>query len=245
MSIESINNKLITVLHMDNDGWVDDKGSNDGTAFGGPVFSDTSPAPILGTHSGDFDISDDYVQTGNTGLDKDKGGFHFLFAPSRSDGNTWILFNWGTQALGSNRVLFIRRFSKTLHFELNGALPAGFDVSGWAIDSVHQLIGVWNNGTQKFYIDGILFQTATYTPLTAKNTNVYINGESGLKGGGLFDEVAYFDDILTDGGVSDGQIAGGEIAELFNNGNYLILNQIAVFQAAWARNSNQIIGAAQ
>ncbi|MCK5601813.1 hypothetical protein KAR91_08095, partial [Candidatus Pacearchaeota archaeon] len=68
MSVESINAKTITVLHMDDDAYVDDKGSNDGTAFGGPVFSNTSPAPILGTHSVDCDISDDRITTGNTGL---------------------------------------------------------------------------------------------------------------------------------------------------------------------------------
>lgn len=230
MSIASINAKLVTVLHMDDDAWVDDKGNNDGTAFGGPVFSNTSPAPILGTHSGDFDPVDDIVRTGNTGLSKDKGAFHCLFAPSRAggDGQNWIPFIWGVQVSGANRILFIKRTDNFLYFELNGGSSTGLDVSGWSIDDIHQIIGTWNNGTQKFYGDGVLVATNSYTPLTGVNPNVYINGNASLKGGGIFDETAYFDDILTDGGVADGQVAGGEIAEIFNNGNYLIFNQVAV-----------------
>ena len=232
MSIESINNKLISVLHMDDDAWVDEKGSNNGTPSGGPLFSNTSPAPILGSHSGDFDASDDKVSTGNTGLDKDQGAFHFLFAPSRAGGDNqnWIPFVWGTQSAFSNRVLFIKRASGNVFtFEINtpSANP-GLDVSGWAADSVHQIIGAWKNGTQWLYIDGVLIKTLSYTPISAERLNVFINGDSSLKGGGVFDEVGYFNDSLTDGGVSDGQVAGGEIAEIFNNGNYLIFNQIVV-----------------
>ena len=229
MSIASINSKLVTVLHMDNDAWVDDKGSNDGTPSGGPIFSNTSPAPILGTYSGDFDVSDDFVSTGTTGLDKDKGAFHFLWAPSRAgnDGVNWIPLLWGLQSSSVNRILFIKRSNNTLSLEINTTTPGSdLDVSGWAADSVHQIIGTWDNGTRTLYVDGDLIITAAYTPLTAKNANIFTNGDSTLKGGGLFDEVAYFDDVLTDGGVSDGQVAGGEIAELFNNGNYLILNQV-------------------
>lgn len=216
---------------MDNDGWVDAKGNNDGTDSGGPTFSNTSPAPILGTYSGDFDPIDDKVSTGNTGLDKDQGSLHCLFAPSRSgnDNTNWIILLWGTQASSTNRILFIKRSDNTLSLEINTGSPGSdCDVSGWAADSVHQIIGTWNNGTRKLYVDGDLIITAAYTPLTAKNANVFINGDSTLKGGGIFDEVAYFDDVLTDGGVADGQTAGGEIAEIYNNGNYLVLGEVGV-----------------
>ena len=229
MSEASINAKTVTVLHMDDDAWVDDLGNNDGGPLGGPIFSNTSPAPILGSHSGDFDISDDRIVIGVTGLDKDVGGFHFLFAPSRAgnDNQNWIPFLWGIQANSTNRVLFIKRGAgNALSLEINSPSPqAGLDVSGWVADSIHQIIGIWDNGTQKLYVDGVLIKTLSYTPLGAKNSNVYINGDSSLKGGGVFDEVAYFDDVLTDGGVFDGQVAGGEIAEIFNNGNYFIFNK--------------------
>ncbi|MCK5612711.1 hypothetical protein KAR91_63145 [Candidatus Pacearchaeota archaeon] len=232
MSIESINSKLVSVLHMDDDAWVDDKGSNHGTPTGGPLFSNTSPAPLLGTQSGDFDASDDKVSTGNTGLDKDQGAFHFLFAPSRAGGDNqnWIPFVWGTQSAFGNRVLFIKRASGNVFtFEINTASAnPGLDVSGWAADSVHQIIGAWDNGTQKLYIDGVLINTLSYTPISAERLNVFINGDSSLKGGGMFDEVGYFNDALTDGSVSDGQTAGGEIAEIYNNGNYLVLNEEVV-----------------
>ena len=230
MSIASINDKLVTVLHMDNDAWIDAKGNNDGTDSGGPTFSNTSPAPILGTYSGDFDTIDDYVNTGNTGLDKDIGGFHFLWGPSRAgnDGLNWVPFVWGTQGSSTNRILFIKRNTNFLNLEINIStfVATQLDVSGWAIDSVHQIIGTWNNGTQKLYVDGVLIKTLTYTPLSAKNTNIHINGDSSLKGGGIFDEVGYFNDVLTDGGVSDGETAEGEIAEIFNNGNYFIFNAV-------------------
>lgn len=243
MSIASINSKVITVHHMDDDGWVDDKGSNNGTPTGGPLFSNISPAPILGTHSGDFDISDDVVRTGNTGLNKDKGAFHFLFAPSRAggDGANWIPFIWGIQASSANRILFIKRADNTLSLEINTGTPGSdLDVSGWSIDDIHQIIGTWNNGTQKFYVDGVLIATNSYTPLTGVNPNVYINGNASLKGGGIFDESAYFDDVPTDGGVADGQVAGGEIAEIFNSGNYFIFNQ--PISAADGRRRRMLIG---
>lgn len=229
MSAESINGKLVTVLHMDDDNWVDALGNNDGTDSGGPTFSNTSPAPILGTYSGDFDTIDDYVSTGNTGLDKDQGAFHFLFAPSRAgnDGLNWIPFIWGVQASPLNRILFIKRTTNVLSLEINvTSAQAGVSTAGWAADSIHQIIGIWKNGTQKLYADGVLIKTLAYLPLTAKNANVYINGDSSLKGGGIFDEVAYFDDVFTDSEVDDGEVAGGEIAELFNNGNYFIFNAV-------------------
>ena len=61
-----------------------------------------------------------------------------------------------------------------------------------------------------------------------------------MKAGGVFDEVGYFDDVLTDGGVSDGQVGGGEIAEIYNSGNYLILNQIIPLAAG--RRRKMLIG---
>lgn len=231
MSIESINNKLVTVLHMDNDGWVDDKGSNDGTPSGGPLFSNTSPAPILGTYSGDFDFVDDRVSTGIVGLDITKGSFHFLWALARAgnDNDNWIPFIWGASTNIPNRFMFIKRATNTLSFEINEPTPQNdLDVSGWEIDSVHQIIGTWDNGTLKLYADEILAKTRSYTPPVAAKPNVYINSDLQLRSGGVFDEVGYFNDVLTDGGVADGQVAGGEIAELFNNGNYLILNDLIV-----------------
>lgn len=229
MSITSINDKLVTVLHMDDDGWVDSKGSNDGIPEGSPspIFTNTSPAPILGTHSGDFTLAN-RVTTGNVGLDITQGAFHFIFASAKAgnDNGNWIPFLWGIQASTSNRFMFIKRSNNTLSFEITtGTSQSDLDVSGWAIDSVHQIIGTWNNGTGKLYADGILAKTTAYIEPTAAQTYAYINCNGSLRSGGIFDEVCYFNDTLTDGGVADGQVAGGEIAELFNEGNYLILNQ--------------------
>lgn len=213
---------------MDNDVWVDDKGSNNGTPSGGPLFSNTSPAPILGTHSGDFDDIDDFVSTGNTGLSINQGAFHFIIALAKAgnDNQSWIPFLWGATASIPDRFMFAKRSNNTLSFEIND--PTGrsdLDISGWVIDSIHQIIGTWDNGTLKLYADGVLAKTRSYTQPTSAKPNVFINSDTQLRSGGIFDEIAYFNDTLTDGGVADGQVAGGEIAELFNNGNYLVLNQ--------------------
>jgi hypothetical protein len=219
MSIASLLAKAVSIYHMNNDAWVDALGNNDGTASGA-IFSTTSPAPILGSHSGLFDSINDKVSTGNTGLDKDKGSFSFWFAPERAgnDNQNWIIFMWGINEDGVNRILFIKRSDNTLSLEISGITNALLDVSGWAADSIHHIVGTWNSGTQKFYVDGDLINTKSYVPLTGKRPTVYINGNNQLYAGGVYDEVIYFNDVLTDGGVSDGQTAGGEVAELWNGG---------------------------
>jgi hypothetical protein len=84
------------------------------------------------------------------------------------------------------------------------------------------LVAVNNNGAGKFYINGVL-RGEKASGLAINLNSAWKNGAIGgtplySSYSGLLDEPSIFDVALTDGGVSVGDTATGEIATLYNGG---------------------------
>jgi len=106
-----------------------------------------------------------------------------------------------------------------------GALPSG----GWDTDWHHIAVTVDQSGgsvVAKIYIDGVYEATASMTATLTSFSNtrsIYVGARNRTSGvnayfPGFIDEVAIFAGALSDGGVSTGQTAGGNIAQIYNSG---------------------------
>ena len=88
----------------------------------------------------------------------------------------------------------------------------------------YQVIGVRSGTTLKIYLNGVYEGTATIPSNAIRSTGaVPLTIGWGVSGNpyahdGFIDEVALWERAITDGSVSVGQTAGGEVAELWSGG---------------------------
>lgn len=105
--------------------------------------------------------------------------------------------------------------------------------------STHQYICTYDGSGShtgiKLYRDGVRISTVnasagSYTAMHSSIAKATIgNLDSGAdKSDGKTDAIYVWDEVLTDGGVAEGATAGGHIAELWNNGNFLELSSVGI-----------------
>jgi hypothetical protein len=77
-----------------------------------------------------------------------------------------------------------------------------------------------NTGAAKVYLNGVLEASGNvaYNSVASGNTFTVARGGVSEYSAAKIDEAAIWDSVLSDGGVSTGQTAGGDIATLYNSG---------------------------
>ena len=213
-----------------NDNWLDASGNgNHGTPSGATFSTDAK----LGSHAGNFDKIDDKVNLG-TGASLEVTSAEFSVA-------TWIklssaqtnkmLLDFGdirNVAAGDNGFfLALNRFGNN-NIDLGKAgiidQPVAYT---FAIDTYYRVVAIqrFSGGAPSFfalYVNGVFIGTYSHTA----QYNSYAGNNKRICGayadmsyyGGKQDEIVVWNRGLTDGGVSVGQTAGGEIAEDYNGG---------------------------
>ena len=95
--------------------------------------------------------------------------------------------------------------------------------TGAALNEWTHIVATYDGTDTRLFINGVYDAVKTHTLNTTLGTNLhlgtYINQAIGITG--TLDEVGLWDAALTYGGVSVGETAGGEIAELYNSGSGL------------------------
>ena len=94
--------------------------------------------------------------------------------------------------------------------------------SSYAIGSTgwHHTVCSHDGSVHNLYVDGYLRSSNAGGSIVYNTTNVYLgyNPDLSIYYKAENDEINYFTRKLTDGGISVGQLAGGEVAELWNGG---------------------------
>jgi hypothetical protein len=98
--------------------------------------------------------------------------------------------------------------------------PFDYDDGNW-----HHYIFNFDGSHFKTYIDGVLIKKTAKTGVLSSwgSTNAVLgsnhNTNSGASARGDYSNFVAYDSTLTDGGIAEGDVAGGEIAELYNGGS--------------------------
>jgi hypothetical protein len=223
-------NNIVAYWKMDfsEELFVDATGNgNDGSASGA-IY--TASGKINGGTS--FDGINDYLLLTDAQMSDDfndiqaSGSISIWFKTSDGYREPIIYLNTDTNnylyiLTGSSNQLAVqnRRF---------GSVRYTFSDSGpVSTDTWYHLVLTWDADGTKFYVDGVLkFSTATTTsaPIKSQGMDLWIGDSPDTFWDelvGTTDECAVWSRALTDGDVSVGQTAGGEIADLYNSGNGL------------------------
>lgn len=184
-----------------------------------------------------FDGSDDLMDTGSTFQSTIRGGFTYSFWIKWASlgSSTYIpLGSWDDNA-DQNSVYISNPASNgnvQYRLEVGGAkiTCSSAPTGGWnTSDWFHIAIAVGQDSSNvvgKMYFNGVYKDTKTMSAtLTnfASSRSIYVGARNRTSGvnsyfPGLIDEVAIIGSALSDGGVSTGQTAGGDIATLYNSG---------------------------
>lgn len=216
-----------TILYNDakaiwrlNSTWADAKG-NHPIANTGATF-DTSNK-IYGSASGVWDGSNDF------GAVTDHSDFNvneFSYAQAVYFPNLNTTQNMISKHNSTNKTGYVIYFHSagTFWFTMgNGSSWPAYDV-GYAIGSTgwHHVVASHSLSSHKLYVDGTLRASIAGGVVGLNSHDVWFgrNTDNGAYNPGQHDEPVYWTRQLTDGGVSVGQVAGGEVAELY--ANYLI-----------------------
>lgn len=219
--------KCIAQWLFDNNG-LDSIGLNHATAFG-PTYS--SSVKKLGTHSALFDGLNDYFIADYPATLDLKNDFTidaWAWADAGIGSSAYTILNWGEQPYaggGTRRSIVI--FQKKAMFSGGGAAanlqdPNLIPLAQW----VHVAVSVSSSNFVKLYVNGVLVAGATKTLNSFAYSQNYIGRSeqgSGEEWDGYIDTPRIFDSVLTDGGISVGQTATGEIGEIYNSGNGLVI----------------------
>lgn len=236
---------LISAYHFDGDS-TDKIDGNDGSDTG--VVYDAS-VKHLGSHSAKFD-GDDFISLGDP----------VNLQPNLITFATW--FN--TTTSGSTKVLLRKRGNgygiailtdgkiQSFMFGVNSDVALLISTSAYNDGVWHRVVCTFDGDVFKMFIDnilrGIFNMSSTTTVKYAAGAIAF--GQDGdsptARYIGNLDAPAFWDEALTDGGVTIiGNPAGGEVAADWNSGVGLQYPVVAAFNPSWARNSNQIIGVNQ
>jgi hypothetical protein len=182
------------------------------------TFANEASAGFANTYSLDFDGSNDYVDVGTISALNSQSNVSMSFWYKTSNtaqvslvggtsSNTASAYHW------SNGNLYMFSFGTLLAHAITPAPTVG---------SWHHISLTFNAGTSLMYVDGVYRSTKSVSSTTAYNAGTnyrlaYSNSAS--YGELLLDEVAIFSSTLSDGGgLSIGDTAGGDIADIYNSG---------------------------
>lgn len=217
-----LTDNLRALYYYDNN-TVDSSGNGNSLTLFGPTYNTTTPK----LKSACLELAtDDYADTPDI-MDVGTGDM---------TAGTWFKTS---QDLSSVRFLMDKVSSASNGFSLDLGLDVATKIRFWIAgvqarvatlyndDAWHLAVGRRKGGVLRLYADNIFVDEATGATGTVNNAQPVRMGESTLGGGnydGLLDGTFLYDRALTDGGVTVGNAAGGEIAQWWNSGNGLILS---------------------
>ena len=131
---------------------------------------------------------------------------------------------WLLQAR-ENFIIFALYDSSNQAYYLSTRYSATIDTGVWT-NVIFTYDGSSDATGCKMYINGSLVTTTTtennYTAMGNKSSDLKIGARSGKEFDGKMSNVQIWSGTLTDGGVSVGATAGGEVATIYNNGQPLM-----------------------
>ncbi|MCK4846098.1 MAG: LamG domain-containing protein [Deltaproteobacteria bacterium] len=227
---------LKALYHLNGDARDSSGNGNHGTVVGATVESETVK---LGSAAYSFDGVDDRVSIPLLNFDEVSVAFWFNRSSLDSVNADTVFGAWKWSSdvqlqegfdVGRFFQLSPNKCDFTIVTEDGGGVRSVKTVAhnvGDSTGSWTHLVATYSKSTgeQKLYIDGLLRDTTAHI---AGNTIVHSTyfvdmwiGASRVNQGyfnGFIDEVALWDRPLSDGSVSVGEVAGGEVAESYNDG---------------------------
>ena len=190
---------LLALYHMNDDGWKDATGKNNGTATGA-VFADSAK---VGSHAGSFDGTDDYLDCGILGGLSNNSPFTYSawikFSVSQS--SKTIMGKHTDRGGGASMGIDDREPNK-IKFHLNNYGSQRVNsTKTFNDDAWHNVAGTWDGEALKLYVDGVLDASAAVPkaltfPDVPFNIGRWVGGSSQYFNG-LIDEVAIYNRALT------------------------------------------------
>ena len=184
-------------------------------------------------YSVDFDGTDDYLDTG-TSFESTFQNSYSISTWYKQDSTSGTQNFFGTRLDSPSKNAVNLNISATAIFAdnfINGSrMRIGFSNTADTTSWHHICMTVLQSGSNiilKIFLDGVFKNTLTSALSLSNYANSTINfvvGAIGYPGSpfsyfnGKLDETAIFGSALSDGGVSTGQTAGGDIATLYNSG---------------------------
>ena len=198
----------------------------DGSAWT-ELVSDTAPS-FSNTYSVDFDGTNDYIDTGSTFQSTYRSNHTISFWFKLDNTSSFqSLFGAWSGPTSQNAIYFDGSANITHRYRVASS-PKSTTSSAFTADTNwhHYAVTLTQSGSNliaKAYLDGV-YKSTVSNAITmsgfSQSNNSYIGLRNGSTGylDGKMDEVAIFGSALSDGGVSIGQTAGGDIATLYNSG---------------------------
>ena len=135
-----------------------------------------------------------------------------------------------------------------IQFRVDGSTKSDHVIpySSFSSKTWHHLLTTFEitggNAYVKTYVDGVYIGYTTYSSATyfdGGTTDIWLGYDSntGFMLTGKMDEFSIYSRVLTDGGVSLTEAAGGEVAELYNNGS----GSRPTFNSNWNTTNKQIV----
>jgi hypothetical protein len=123
----------------------------------------------------------------------------------------------GSTSTGTARMLGFETGGKVAFNTFGSQLTTNTTLSS---NTWYHLAATCTGGSAKVYIDGVLKASGSVTYNSVAGSNTLAVGRGGTTEyiPAKIDEVAVWDEVLSDGGVSVGSTASGEIATLYNLG---------------------------
>ena len=219
MSLTTLYNDAKAIWRL-NSTWADAKG-NHPIANTGATFDTVNK--IYGSASGVWGPGNDVGVVANH---SDFNVNEFTYAQAVFFSNLNTTQNMISKHRSSTRTGYVIYFHSggTFWFTMgNGSFWPAYDV-GYAIPSIgpHHILASHSLISHKLYVDGYLRASIVGGVVGLNSLDLWFgrNTDTGAYVPGQHDEPVYWTRQLTDGGVSVGQVAGGEVAELY--ANYLI-----------------------
>lgn len=213
--------------HLNNDALDSSGNGNDGTVYGATFDATTKK---LGSHALAVDGIDDYIYVaGGAGSSLNVGGGDFtiqgwLYLTQVGVNQDFIACDLEPQTVRirintANKVLWEIRDS-------GSDIATATSTTALSINTWYHIIGRRVGTNVKLYVNGVLEASTTNASLNNPDTTDHWHIGVGVDGidthtrwfKGKIDEVAVWSRAITDGGVSVGQTATGEVAELYNGG---------------------------
>jgi len=184
----------------------------------------TNSGAIIIGESGYFDGTNDYINCGNDSKLRPTTALTVSFwaKVNATKSDQFFVAYGNTGYLGWNFILS----GTTLGMRVGNGTAATVPQTTLspATDTWYHIMGTYDNATVRLYVNGIYKSNAgltgpiNYTGLTA----CYIGNAEGLNSiryfNGQISDVQIYNRVLSNGGVSVGQTAGGEIASLYAKG---------------------------
>ena len=224
-------------------------GSGSASLVNGPTFVQgvpSVPAAYSNTYSLDFSATDDYLDTGSNFGSTFQSDYTIStwFKRNETSATAWLFGH--DYRVGGKHILKAYYTSSAIVFNFQIASASATASFSYTADTNwhHLVVSASQSGGSvviKIYLDGVYKNTGSVTASLSNYVNpVAFTFAGGNDGSSVFshsnakqDEIAIFGSALSDGSVSTGQTAGGDIATLYGSGSPSNISSLS--PVAWYR----------